>query len=189
MISALMEWVSGTETGNTSVVVIDGKGDDVSQSSLFLEIHYIVECPAPKVYQVGQYLSQNGVRVVINEKLNDYSDQLDYAAINGRVIDHGIDPLAVQHVIREQMIQIEKMLEVGHNIVNKRLNEIISLAGKSMSAALSEEIQRLHVLKSVNPNIRDEELVFLQDRMRSLHCYISAAKVRVDALRLVFVSG
>jgi len=189
MISALMEWVSGTETGNTSVVVIDGKGDEVGQSALFLEIHYVVECPAPKVYQLGQYLSQNGVRIVINEKLNDCSGQLDYAAINSRIIDHGIDPLAVQQVIREQMTPIEKMLEVGHNIANKRLNEITALAEKSMIAALSEEIQRLNVLQSVNPNIRDEELVFLQDRMRSLQRYISAAKVRVDALRLVFVSG
>ncbi|VAW87259.1 RNA polymerase associated protein RapA [hydrothermal vent metagenome] len=189
MVAALMEWVSGTEIGNTSVVVIDGKGDDVGQSSFFLEIHYVVECPAPKVYQVGQYLAQNGLRVVINDKRNDCSDQLDYAAINSRIIDHDIDPLAMQQVVREQMTQIETILEAGNNIVNKRLNEIITLAGKSMTVALSEEIQRLNVLKAVNPNIRDEELVFLQDRMRSLNCYISAAKVRVDALRLIFVSG
>ncbi len=189
MIVSLMEWISGSETGNTSVVVIDGKGEDIGKSTLFLEVNYVVECPAPKACQVGQYLSQNVLRVIIDDKLNDYSGTLDHVSVNSKVVDHGIDPMAVQQVVKEQMTQIEKMIKISHKIANKRLDGMTAVAGKTMIATLSEEIQRLSVLKSVNPNIRDEELVYLQNRVRSLHAYISGAKVRVDALRLIFVSG
>ena len=57
---------------------------------------------------------------------------------------------------------------------------------KETQNTLENEIQRLKSLKKINPNIKEEEINLCEDEYEKLKNYISSARLRLDALRLIY---
>ena len=54
-----------------------------------------------------------------------------------------------------------------------------------MAARLDHEIARLSDLQRVNPSVRAEEINLLVEQKASLDLHLEAARLRLDAIRLI----
>jgi len=50
---------------------------------------------------------------------------------------------------------------------------------------LLREINRLKALRKINPNIRDEEIVFFEQQLVALNEVLDGASLRLDSLRVL----
>jgi ATP-dependent helicase HepA len=57
-----------------------------------------------------------------------------------------------------------------------------------MSGHLGIEVNRLKALAQVNPNVRPEEIEFLEDRLRLLSSAIESSQIRLEAVRLIIAA-
>jgi ATP-dependent helicase HepA len=55
-----------------------------------------------------------------------------------------------------------------------------------MTATMQRELDRLTALQKVNENIRQEEIDLTREQMQELAEALSKARVRLDAIRLIF---
>ena len=62
---------------------------------------------------------------------------------------------------------------------------VIEAAGERSNAQLQGEIRRLETLQKINPNIRDQEIRFLQRQLEVINHKLSSASVRLDAMRVI----
>jgi ATP-dependent helicase HepA len=66
--------------------------------------------------------------------------------------------------------------------------EVQQQAQAVMQQSLNAQIERLQALQKLNPSVRTEEIVHLQQQQQALADYISKARLKFDALRVVVVS-
>jgi RNA polymerase recycling family C-terminal. len=84
--------------------------------------------------------------------------------------------------------QIHNLIEKSEPLAEKALGEIQTRAHQEMESELQQALARLEALKTVNPNIRDDELDALREQISTLSHHIQHAQIELDALRLVVVS-
>ena len=65
-----------------------------------------------------------------------------------------------------------------------RVPGIIEEARREMNKQLSYEIERLEALRKVNPSVREDEIELLQEQRKLLDVHLTAARLRLDALRV-----
>jgi ATP-dependent helicase HepA len=65
-----------------------------------------------------------------------------------------------------------------------RVPGIIEEARREMNKQLSYEIGRLEALRKVNPSVREDEIELLQEQKKLLDVHLTAARLRLDALRV-----
>jgi ATP-dependent helicase HepA len=57
-----------------------------------------------------------------------------------------------------------------------------------MQQLQQSELQRLQALATINPNIRQEEIDHLQTQTNDLQHFLSAATMKLDALRVAVIT-
>ena len=57
-----------------------------------------------------------------------------------------------------------------------------------MSSHLGHEVNRLKALAQVNPNVRQEEIEFLEQRLRLLTSAVESSQIRLEAVRLIIAA-
>ena len=88
----------------------------------------------------------------------------------------------------QQEAGIKKLLATANNIAQVKFAPIKTEALDSMSSHLSNEVNRLKALAQVNPNVRPEEVEFLEDRLRLLTSAIESSQIRLEAVRLIIAA-
>ena len=62
---------------------------------------------------------------------------------------------------------------------------MIQSAQTAVASEIQNEISRLQDLRQVNPNVRQEEIDYLQERLAASTHFLSLAKIRLDSLRVI----
>jgi ATP-dependent helicase HepA len=78
------------------------------------------------------------------------------------------------------------MLAKAQAIAAERMVEVVEKANATMAAQMKEEIERLEDLRSINDHIRPEEIAALRAQEEGLKAAVASARLRLDALRLIF---
>jgi ATP-dependent helicase HepA len=107
---------------------------------------------------------------------------LECVAPAGLHVDRFLPPTPI-HVLVDGD-DVEEMLETAREQAQAQTSKLVAQAQQEMSAQLSAEINRLKELKKINPSVRPEEIVLLIEERRVLGEHLSAARLRLDALRL-----
>jgi ATP-dependent helicase HepA len=81
------------------------------------------------------------------------------------------------------------LMDRTEEIANSLVPGIVGEARREMAAHLEGEIVRLRELKKVNRTVRDEEMELLVQQQRGLDEYLSNARLRLDALRVILRGG
>jgi ATP-dependent helicase HepA len=181
MMTAAMDLVLSTETGNASVCAV--KHPDLKGGQFLLEMLFIVECSAPENLQVNRFLPHTPIRVLINQVKQDVSDEISHESLfeTGDNINHE----QISSFLAKQRQHIVEMLAIAEQNATKSMNELIAQSNKAMLASLTGEIKRLVRLKKINPSIKEEEIEQLKDVTILLHENINAAQLRLDAVRFL----
>ena len=65
------------------------------------------------------------------------------------------------------------------------MEQVIDQAKQTMQTTLQQEIQRLVILKTVNPNIREDEIEYLQNQLAHFEEILDNTQLKLDAIRFI----
>ncbi|MEW8505839.1 MAG: RNA polymerase-associated protein RapA [Candidatus Thiodiazotropha sp.] len=181
LVSSAMEQVIGQQTGNSSAIAI--KHPKLRAGQLLLESLFIVECLAPRKLHVARFLPPTLIRVLLdaNGKRRDQSLSCDELLEQSQALE----AQSILPVIDNYRQQIRKMNAQADEAAQDSMEPVVNRALSAMMEHYTEEIQRMMALKKHNPGIREEEILIMQEQGLELHKHLQAARVRLDAVRLV----
>jgi ATP-dependent helicase HepA len=154
--------------------------------TLLLELIYLVDAQAPKKSGIARFLPQTPIRLMLDGKGNDLSEQVEFEGFNRQLSP--INRHLASKLATSVQPQIQALIAVGDEKIQPKHELIRQQAKSEMRSSLSSELERLLALKAVNPNIRDEELSAIEHQITDLETYISQAQIQLDSLRLIVVS-
>ncbi len=178
MVRAALDLLLGNESGNATFGVWDSTGEKI----ILLEAWVVVECVAPAQLHIERFLPQTPVRIIVDHKGSDLTEQAAFAKPPLRKGD-------AASLVRNEKIKrviLPAMLEKVRALGADRSGAVIADAMTRMLGEMGAEISRLRDLSEVNDHIRPEEIAALEEREEALAQAIKGARVRLDAVRLIW---
>lgn len=184
MIRHGLDLILSSNIGSCAVSVL--KNQSLPIGTLLLELIYVLETQAPKKLQLSRFLPPTPIRILLNQKGNDLAPQIEFESLNSQL--NPVKRHLANKLIATIRNNITTLLQMGAEQITEQAEILIQQAKHSADTALSHELSRLEALRSVNPNIRDEELTTLEQHRTSILDNLNKATWRLDALRLIVVS-
>ncbi len=181
MVSAAMDLVLSSDTGNAAISVV--KHQDLKIGEYLLETLFIVECSAPADLQIGRFLPPTPIRVLTDQHGKDFSTVVGHSSL----LETGmaIEIAQMSGFLVDQRKNIEEILDIAKNQAEQEMQDLVKQSCNGMLDALGSEIKRLSRLKKVNPNITEQEVDQLKEITRLSFDSIHSARLKLDAVRLI----
>ncbi len=181
MVRDAMEMLLEREEGNSCAMAI--KHPNVTANSIFLELLFVLECPAPRELESGRFLPSTLIRTVIDQNCSDLNKTLtpDFIAANSIFLEKKI----LGKLITPLRKRIQEMLHQGEQRAESAAKDLLANSISKMRSQYELEIERLVALQQINPNIRPEEIGIMQEQRRQLESHMASSKIRLDAVRLI----
>jgi ATP-dependent helicase HepA len=178
MVRAALDLLLGSAAGNASFGLWEAPGG----KRMLLEAWLVVECVAPAHLHVERFLPQTPLRIAVDHVGGDQTDDKALAAAKLR---RG-DPAALlrNEAVKRKVLPL--MLERARELGMARGRSMIRDALAAMHLEMSAEIDRLKDLSEINDHLRPEEITGMLERERELARTIAAARLRIDAVRLIW---
>ena len=184
MVRASLDMLTTSELGSVAISVLSDS--DFPQGSLLLELIYIVDCIAPAELEAKRFLPATPIRLLLDAKGNNHAGEYTHAALYGSCLAK--DRKTAAAVIKSRHVMIKGMLQRGDLVAGHVAKALAGKAQQTMQNTLKQELDRLHYLAQLSPNVREEELTFIQHRMDWLDDALQRASVRLDAVRVIICS-
>lgn len=178
VVRGALDLMLGSEEGNAAF----GIWDSVGEKTILLESFAIVECIAPAKLHVERFLPQTPVRMLVDHLGNDHTGSSEFAIPHLRKGD----PSSLTRNPKVKQAIIPRMLGLSRELAEKQCVSIISEATERMHSEMNSEIVRLRDLAEVNDHVRQEDIRELEDLRDALAVAIGSARVRLDAVRLIW---
>ncbi len=181
LVVGLIDSIADGDFGSTTICTI--KLPPLKPGTLLLEAVFTLRCLAPRYMQVQRYISQSLVRVVVDEKGQDFSATLsdEHLVSLCKPVKKNVASEMARHI----RPQVSTLAERADAIVAPMQAGIVEAAQRQAEVELGAEIQRLEALAKVNPNIRAEEIAYTRDTLEAVQDYLGGAELKMDALRVV----
>jgi ATP-dependent helicase HepA len=183
LVSGSMELIAEGEFGNTALCSL--KLPPLPPGTLLLEAFFTLRCTAPRGLQMQRYLPQHSVRLVLDNNGNDLSAIIAHAHLN-RLAER-VGRRTAQSLVSHARPQIAEMVERAEKLASTQDASVREQASAQATALLGAEIERMRALAQVNPNIRDEEIEMLEQRLGQVQAQIQLVQLELDALRIAVV--
>ena len=151
--------------------------------NLLLETIFVLETVADSRWHVDQFLAPTPVRVVVDLRGNDLTDAYKAAGL----ADDFEDGVLVRFLERPgfNVSFVKKMIESATARAEEHSRSLIAAAQTRATTALAADLQRLVDLQKINDHIRPAEIVLAQEQLAHTTTAITAARLRLDSLRLI----
>jgi ATP-dependent helicase HepA len=179
LVTGALDLLLGTDKGNSSF----GVWPDGKATGLYLEAVFLLECVAPSALHADRFLPPTPLRVLVDQAGNDASAVADRETLARQLRPGDPYPHVGRREIREELLP--SLLEKAEDIVQRHVPTFIAQARKEMASQLDAELVRLKELERVNPSVRPEEIEHLTEQKRALDQHLGAARVRLEAIRLI----
>jgi ATP-dependent helicase HepA len=184
MVRGTIDILTTEPHGSSSVAILANKALPVG--SYLLEFNFIVEASAPAALQLNRYLPATPLRLLLDKSANNLSAKVSFEQLNKQLKPVGRQTGsklagALQTLIHPLIAQATTMAE-------SQLESIIQHAQQHAEQSLSAQQQRLIALRRFNPSVRQDEIDSLTEQQQQLALYISKARLKLDAIRLIVVS-
>lgn len=181
LVTASMDMVLSSDTGNASISTI--KHPDLKAGQFLLECLFVIEHSAPAELQLGRFLPNTPIRVLINQVQKDVTEEFPHHSL----LDSGIpfDKHAITLFLGKQRALLLKLLGFAQAQAQEKRDILCERATQLMLDSLTNEIKRLVRLKKVNPSITQHEIETLKDMTLLIHENIQIAQLRLDAVRFI----
>lgn len=181
MVRGVFDLLLGGEAGNASVVRVRDGGFPAGM--VLLEAMFVIEAGGPRHLQIDRFLPSTPVRIAVDQALRDRTALWSAEWLSAKA--QPVEPAVASQWLRGEQKLVRRMVENCEAQAKKQLPEVLRVSSKAVADELGGEVQRLSALRSVNPNVREDEIAFLKQQGRGLLKHIQQATVRLDALRLV----
>jgi len=180
LVTGALDRLLASEHGNCSAARTTG-----AVPGLFVEAMYVLECVAPPGLHVDRFLPPAPIRVVLDHRgrevsrlPHDLTPTLDDGSAGRTLLDRAD--------VREGLLP--KLLAHAERVAERAAHETVVRARQAMHAQLTSEAARLEALQQVNRMVRPEDVRQLTDQRASLDEHLAAARLRLDAVRVISVT-
>ncbi len=178
LVRGALDLLLGSEAGNASFAVWPTPGD----KTILLESWLVVECVAPAELHVERFLPQTPLRVVVDHKGADLTADTNFPKA---ILRRGNAPgLMRNEAVKRKLLP--EMLEHTRVLGEVASKTVIADALSSMRLQMAAEITRLRDLAEINDHVRPQDIALLEERENALAAAIGNARVRLDAVRLIW---
>lgn len=182
MVTGAMDLLLGAEKGNSSLAVWNDSG----RQGILLEAVFALECVAPCQLHMDRFLPSDALRLVVDSSGNDVSEVYPFSVFAKNLENFNGSWLLENPEIGE--ILLPQMMAATFAAAERSAAPVIESAIAEINSVMGDEIRRLKDLKKANPDIRAEEIASLEQEKQALCDYISQARFRLDALRVVLLT-
>ncbi len=184
MIQGGIDLLMSEGVGTSAVSLLKNKALPVG--TLLLELVFVVDAQAPKSSGISRFLPATPIRLMLDQKGNDLSAQVEFEGFNRQLSP--VNRHLASKLVTSIQPQIHSLIESGEQLIKVKVDAVREQAQRDMHSSLNAELERLQALQAVNPNIRQEEIVALDEQMNTLTGYIEKAQYQLDSLRVIVVS-
>jgi len=184
LVCGAMEMVLSNEPGNTAMTALKYRG--AKPGTMLLECLYTLDAVASDVLQTSRYLPATTIRIVADAQGKDHSASLAHDRINEACEAVPADTAVT--IIRTYTQPLRDMVKVSESIANRQAPELLDNARQQSRQILEKEINRLKALRRINPNVRGEEIEFMELQLDAVTAALDAASFRLEALRVIVVT-
>ncbi|TMN91835.1 RNA polymerase-associated protein RapA [Pseudoalteromonas phenolica] len=184
MVQGTMDMICDDDFGCASVALLKNK--KLPAGTFFVELIFVAEASAPKVLQVGRFLPPTPIRVLLDKAGNNLAENVAFDAFNNQL--SAVGRQTGSKLANALQAAIHPLITKANELAGAELVTLKAAAQKKMQTSLNEEQGRLVALKSINPNIRDEEIQVFDKQKAQLDEFIEKAQLKLDAIRLIVVS-
>lgn len=181
LVRGAQDLISLSEFGNTAFCTL--KLPPLKPGTLMLEALFVLHCPAPAELQLFRYMPQSLLRVLLDDKGKDLSAVLGITQLSKLL--QKVPRNNAQDLVRHARPTLTTMVQKAEEITAAKQEELVAEAQAKVTDQLNGELARMKALKAVNPNVRQEEIDYLQQRLAASLHFLGQAKIRLDALRVV----
>ncbi|UJP05796.1 MAG: RNA polymerase-associated protein RapA [Nitrosomonas sp.] len=181
MVMHAMDRITGQESGNAVVAAI--KHPTVQPGTLLVESIFILETGGQEIRQSNYYLPPVAIRTLADEQDGNGYSALSHESINRHWVP--VTAGIAKQVIQLKEDAIKAMLVSSERQAETQVPRLIADARHRIGKTLLPEIERLQALKAINPNVREEEIVFFEHQLKILNAALDSARLRLDAVRVI----
>lgn len=183
MVTGAMDMVLNGEFGNTAFCTL--KLPPLQAGTILLEALFVLQVTGPGEWQLQRHLPLTVFRAVVDSHGNDLSRVLSAAHL--QKLGQKVARRSAQDLVQHMRAQIVGMIGQAEQTVLAQRDVSLERAVASMRDEHRRELQRLRALARVNPNIRDEEIRFVQGMADDAEAHIARAQMKLDAIRVALV--
>ncbi|WP_303903210.1 RNA polymerase-associated protein RapA [Thiohalomonas denitrificans] len=176
-----MEMVLSGERGNTGITAV--KHPRIRPGTLLLEGIYLLESASSRAVQSGRYLPPSRIRVVVDPQGGDHAAELSESSLNTN--GTAVESETAREIVNAYRQPLRDLLRHSEAAARRRIPELLEQAGHRLHQILDREIDRMHALRQVNPNVREEEVYYLERQRKAAGKAIDSAVLRLDAQRVI----
>ncbi|AWI51798.1 RNA polymerase-associated protein RapA [Actinobacillus porcitonsillarum] len=181
MIRHGIDLITSGDIGKSAVSLLVNK--NLPAGTLLLEAIYIVETQAPKGLNLTRFLPPTPIRILLDNKGNDMAAQVSFAGLEKQL--KPVNKQMANKIAKMARTNIEKMIGISEQKVVAQAEAIIAEAKAEANSKLKAELHRLEALKSVNKNIRADEITALEKQLNETLTQLDLATWRLDCLRVI----
>ncbi|MBV1909766.1 MAG: RNA polymerase-associated protein RapA [Kangiellaceae bacterium] len=181
MITGAIDLILGENKGNASVCILKNKA--IKAGTILVESLYKLECTAPKYLQAQRFLPYRCFRFLTDINGSDLAPKVGHRNISNQCSK--LDKRNARLVLKSEEKDLKSILEKTDKLAHKQADQFLSNIVESMQHQQTEELNRLTSLQKKNPNIREDELVFLKKQTELLAKYLGDAQLQLEAVRVI----
>lgn len=156
---------------------------EADEPNLLLEAIYVLEAVAERRWQVDRFLSPQPVRVLIDIRSRDLTEERSSRELAEEVTDGDLAGFLARPGFNA--VFLKAMLEGAEERAQVRAAGVVKAATERAEVALGAELQRLLDLQRINDHVRAEEIELAREQLERTGEAIRGARLRLDALRVV----
>jgi ATP-dependent helicase HepA len=156
---------------------------EADDPNLLIEAVFVLETVADSRWHVDLFLAPTPVRVVVDGRGTDLTDEREPKAMAADFEDQEIQRFLEQPGFSAG--RLRTMLSAALESAEGRSAGLKQAALATASAALGADVQRLRDLQRLNDHVRPEEIALAAERLERTTQAVQQARLRLDSVRLV----
>lgn len=185
MVRGTLDLLTTEPQGNSSVAILVNKA--LPAGSYFVEFNFIVEASAPAQLQLNRYLPATPIRILLDKSATNLSAKVSFEQLNKQ-----LKPIGRQtgsKLVNALQSLVHPLISQATQFAQQQLPLIQAQAVQQVTEQLNQQHQRLTALRQLNPSVRPDEIDAVLEQKQQLVDYVSRARLKLDALRLIIVSS
>lgn len=150
---------------------------------LSLEVVFMLETVALSHLHVDRFLSPTPMRVVVDIRGSDLTDERGEGWADENLEDGDINRFLERPGFSREFL--DAMIGGAEDIAEAKVKRLKTQAKTRAKKILGDEIKRLEDLQKINDNVRPDEIAIAKSELLGVSQAIEEARLRLDSLRLV----
>ena len=151
--------------------------------NLLLEAVFVLETVADSRWHVDQFLAPTPVRVLIDLRGRDLTEERDALSLAEESEDAEIHRFLERPEFSPALLN--QLIDAATRAAESRAQAVKKMAEQKAQDVLNADLKRLVDLSAVNDHVRPAEIELAQEQIDRTRAAISQARLRLDSLRLV----